>query len=73
MGILVNSAKNKVVKRPPPSLRARSQGVPAIRAMRRVLEKVSLPEASAGRGAFLMAGYFQQSAVNSYRRRFLRV
>lgn len=57
VGMLVKRAKNRVVKRPPPTFRARSQGMPAIRAMRKVLEKSSLPDASAGRGPFLIAGY----------------
>lgn len=57
MGMLVKSAMNAVVNSPPPTFRASSQGTPKIKTMRRVLEKLSLPDASAGSGAFLIAGY----------------
>lgn len=57
MGILVRRAKKRVVNNPPPTFRARSHGVTVIKTTRRVLEKSSLLDASAGSGAFLMAGY----------------
>lgn len=56
--MLVKIAKKNVVQKPPPTFRARSQGMPINRVMRKVLEKLSLLEASAGRGAFLIAGYY---------------
>lgn len=61
MGMVVKRAMKAVVKRPPPSFRASSQGMPRIKTTRRVLEKLSLPDASAGSGAFLIAGYWWKS------------
>lgn len=58
--MLVKMAKNNAVKNPPPTFRARSQGTTVIRVMRSMLEKSSLLEASAGSGAFLMAGYYHR-------------
>lgn len=58
MGIAAMRTKKIHVKRPPPTLRARYKGTRARRVKRRTLEKFSLPAASAGRGAFLIAGYF---------------
>lgn len=58
MGMLEKKAMNTVVNSPPPTFRASSQGTPRINVIRRVLEKLSLPEVSAGRGAFLIAGYW---------------
>lgn len=56
MGRLVNMAKNSQVYRPPLTLRARKAGTTPMRATRRMLEKFSLPAASAGKGAFLIDG-----------------
>jgi hypothetical protein len=58
MGILVNNPKKRVVLKPPPNFQERYQGTMARREKRAMLEKDSLPAPSAGRGAFLMAGYF---------------
>lgn len=60
MGMEVKMAKKRVVNNPPPTFRARSHGIPRPREMRRKLEKLSLLAASAGKGAFLMAGYWTQ-------------
>lgn len=57
MGMEVNMAKKNVVNSPPPTFRARRYGIERPREIRRTLEKLSLLAASAGRGAFLMAGY----------------
>ena len=58
VGILVKMAKNMVVKVPPPTFRARSHGIPMIRETRKRFEKLSFPAESAGKGAFLIAGYY---------------
>ena len=58
MGIAAMIAKKIHVKSPPPTLRARYSGMRPRRENRRILEKFSLPAASAGRGAFLIAGYY---------------
>lgn len=63
MGMLVKSAMNTVVNSPPPTFRASNQGTPRIKTIRRVLEKLSLPDASAGSGAFLIAGYWRKSQL----------
>jgi hypothetical protein len=60
IGNVVRIARNRVVHRAPPSWRARYQGTIASKEQRRILLNVSLPEASAGRGAFFMAGYYPQ-------------
>ena len=57
-GTKVRMAKKIHVKRPPPTLRARYAGTRAQREKRRILEKFSLPAASAGRGPFLIDGYY---------------
>ena len=56
-GIKVRMAKNSQVFHPPPTLLEKYRGIRALREKRRMLEKVSLPAASAGRGAFLIDGY----------------
>lgn len=58
MGRLVNRAKNSQVQDPPPTLRARKAGTIARRENKRALEKLSEPAPSAGKGAFLMVGYY---------------
>jgi len=58
MGMEVKRAKKSVVKKPPPTFLAMYHGVIARREKRRTFEKLSLPGPSAGRGAFLMAGYY---------------
>lgn len=58
MGRLVNRAKNNQVQHPPPTLRARKAGTIARRDNKRALEKLSEPAPSAGKGAFLMVGYY---------------
>ena len=57
MGIEVKRAKNNHVFQPPPTFQDKYKGMSAKREMRRRLEKLSLPAASAGRGAFLIEGY----------------
>lgn len=57
MGTEVNIAMKIHVNSPPPSCRAKYAGTRASRAKRIMLEKLSLPAASAGRGPFLIAGY----------------
>lgn len=59
IGMAAMIAKKIHENRPPPTLRARYNGTRARRVKRRTLEKFSLPAPSAGRGAFLIAGYFQ--------------
>ena len=51
-------AKNIHVKIPPPTCRAKYAGTKVTKVMRAMLEKLSLPAASAGSGAFLMEGYY---------------
>lgn len=58
MGRLVNRAKNNQVQYPPPTLRARKAGTITRRDNKSVLEKLSEPAPSAGKGAFLMVGYY---------------
>lgn len=58
MGMPTMKKKKIVVLRPPPTLRERYQGIRKRREKRAMLEKVSLPGPSAGRGAFLIAGYY---------------
>lgn len=55
--MVVNMARNRVVHSPPETWRARYAGTSTSREMSRVLENESEPAASAGRGAFLIAGY----------------
>jgi hypothetical protein len=50
--------KNMVVLRPPPTFHDNHSGIPPIREKKRGFEKVSEPAESAGRGAFLIAGYY---------------
>lgn len=56
MGTEVNKAKNRAVLKPPPTFHESQRGAPPSRDTSSMVEKLSLPEASAGRGAFLMAG-----------------
>lgn len=58
IGTLVKRAKNNQVQYPPPTLRARKAGTIARRENKRALEKLSEPAPSAGKGAFLMVGYY---------------
>ena len=60
MGRKVRIAKKIHVKIPPPTFRAKYAGTSALREKRRILEKLSLPAASAGRGPFLIEGYWQR-------------
>jgi hypothetical protein len=57
MGMVVNKAKKIHVFVPPPTFQESQRGTKAIAEMRIVLEKDSLPAASAGKGAFLIVGY----------------
>ena len=59
IGIVVSRAKSIHVKIPPPTFRARYPGTSASRETSRTLEKLSLPEASAGKGAFFIEGYWR--------------
>lgn len=56
MGTEVNKPKKMAVLQPPPIFHESQRGTPTIREISRIVEKLSLPEASAGRGAFLIAG-----------------
>ena len=58
-GILVNKAKKIQVKSPPWTCCARNAGTKARMRPRKMLLKLSLLAASAGRGAFLIEGYYQ--------------
>jgi hypothetical protein len=58
IGILVKIAKKIAVFKPPPIFHEQYNGTKARREKRRVLEKPSDPPASAGRGAFLIDGYY---------------
>ena len=51
-------AKKIVVFHPPPTFHERYVGTSVRREMRRIFEKPSVPAASAGRGAFLIDGYY---------------
>lgn len=57
IGMLVKRAMKIHVNRPPPTWRAKYAGTRLNRQIRRALEKLSLQAASAGNGAFFMAGY----------------
>jgi len=57
MGTDVNRAKKIVVFSPPPTFHAPYAGTIMRRPKRAVLEKLVAPAPSAGRGAFLIAGY----------------
>lgn len=57
IGSAVKGARKRVSQKPPLSCRARYQGTMASREKRRALLNDSLPAASAGSGAFLIAGY----------------
>jgi len=61
IGMAVRMARKIHVLSPPPTLRERYKGTAARRKKRSLLEKLSLPAASAGRGAFLMAAYWMYS------------
>ena len=57
IGTVVNRPKKMLVFNPPPTFHEKYVGTPAMRAKRRILEKLSFPGPSAGRGPFLIAGY----------------
>jgi hypothetical protein len=57
MGAVVKIPKKMLVFNPPPTFQERYVGTSVTREKRRMLEKLSLPAPSAGRGAFLIAGY----------------
>jgi hypothetical protein len=57
MGTAVSKEKKIHVFIPPPTLLESQRGTRARAEMRMVLEKDSLPAASAGKGAFLIVGY----------------
>jgi hypothetical protein len=56
----VKRPKKMLVFNPPPTFHEKYVGTSAMREKRRMLEKLSLPGPSAGRGAFLIAGYCSQ-------------
>lgn len=58
IGIDVKTAKKIDVNKPPPTLRASNHGTTVPKLISKTLEKDSLPAASAGRGPFLIAGYY---------------
>jgi len=58
MGKKNNRAKKSHVLKPPLSFQVTNAGNVIIRVRRSVFEKVLLPAASAGTGAFLIAGYY---------------
>jgi len=60
IGIDVKRPKKMLVFNPPPTFQDKYHGTSVMREMRRMLEKLSLPGPSAGRGAFLIAGYCAQ-------------
>jgi len=64
-GRVVKRAKKSVVFSPPPTFHERYNGTPPRMEKSKVFEKLSAPEASAGRGAFLMEGYYRQAKVVS--------
>ena len=57
IGIDVKIPKKILVFNPPPIFHEKYHGISVTRERRRMLEKLSLPGPSAGRGAFLIAGY----------------
>jgi hypothetical protein len=65
MGIEVKIPKKIEVFNPPPSFHEKYVGTNPRREKRTRLEKLSEPGPSAGRGAFLMAGYYQQHLLAS--------
>jgi hypothetical protein len=58
--MVVNRPKKMLVFNPPPTFHEKYVGTIVTREMRRMLEKLSLPGPSAGRGAFLIAGNCSQ-------------
>lgn len=60
MGMLVSDPKNAHVRIPPLTWRARYAGPKTNKVPRRRLEKLSLLAESAGKGAFLIEGYYWQ-------------
>lgn len=56
--------KKTEVLSPPPTFQEQYVGTPKRRPKRRRLEKVSFPGPSAGRGAFLIAGYYRSQSVS---------
>jgi len=63
-GMVVKMAKKIDVQRPPPTLRASHTGTMNRRVNRAMLEKCSLEGPSAGRGAFLIAGYCEEISMH---------
>lgn len=59
IGMKVSNPKNTVVLNPPPTFHANHVGTPKSKEKRRMFEKLSEPAESAGRGAFLIAGYYK--------------
>jgi hypothetical protein len=58
--MVVKIPKKILVFNPPPIFHEKYVGTTVMRETRRMLEKLSLPGPSAGRGAFLIAGYCAQ-------------
>jgi hypothetical protein len=65
MGMDVNRAKKIHVFVPPPTFQESQRGTSAREEIRTVLEKDSLPAASAGKGALLMVGYWTDRQLYS--------
>ena len=65
MGTLVKRPKKIEVFNPPPIFHEKYVGTMAIREKSMILEKLSEPGPSAGRGAFLIAGYYRRALVMS--------
>lgn len=63
--MVVKMAKKMNVQNPPPTLRASHAGTRKRRVKRAMLENCSLEGPSAGRGAFLMAGYCVSISIYS--------
>ena len=57
IGMAKISARNNHVQKPAFNCQAHHAGIPAKREKRKTLLKLWAPAASAGRGAFLIAGY----------------
>jgi hypothetical protein len=58
IGMVVKIAKKIAVFKPPPTFQEKYSGTKPRREKRAKLEKPSDPAASAGRGAFLIDGYY---------------
>ena len=63
MGTEVKRPKKIEVFNPPPIFHEKYTGTIAMREPRTRLEKLSLPGPSAGRGAFLIAGYYRKASA----------